>query len=40
MSPGELPWLHDVFMSVGEDFDQYKKLIQPSVSVERSNISF
>jgi len=25
MSPGELPsWLHDVFMGVGEDFDQYK----------------
>ena len=22
MSPEELPWLHDVFMSVGEDFDQ------------------
>ena len=24
MSPEELPWLHDVFMSVGEDFDQEK----------------
>ena len=24
MSPDELPWLHDVFMSVGEDFDQQK----------------
>lgn len=24
MSPDELPWLHDVFMSIGEDFDQQK----------------
>lgn len=24
MSPEELPWLHDVFMSLGEDFDQQK----------------
>ena len=24
MSPEELPWLHDVFMSVSEDFDQQK----------------
>ena len=24
MSPEELPWLHDVYMSVGEDYDQQK----------------
>ena len=24
MSPDELPWLHDVFMGIGEDFDQQK----------------
>lgn len=24
MSPDELPWLHDVFMSIGEDCDQQK----------------
>ena len=38
MSPDELPWLHDVFMDIGEDFDQLENLLHTPVFMEGPNI--